>query len=334
MNLVVVAATPAPVDTWVAVVGEVLRGVPARALVVGLDPDGDDAIEATVAPVCAPGAGTLVCSELVTLRIRGSLCDRVASCVDALCSTDVPTTLVWLARVRIEDPAFAPLARWAYRIVLEAASGSLSSLAHVAQWASGRPLEERPGVSDLTWTRLAPWQELCARMFDQTRLRDLAAHVTRVRIVQASPAGTPLAAEGALALGWLASRLGWKASSLAGKLRLLRADGAHIAVQLHAEPAAGVARGDLTLIEIEAREGDRAIRGEIARLPGQEGAGTWRLDVTSGADTQRLEQRVRTFDDEPARILERTLRRPVHDEALAESVAWADELGGDELVCA
>ena len=71
----------------------------------------------------------------------------------------------------------------------------------------------------------------------------------------------------------------------------------------------------------------------MARTGGDDGAGTWRLELQSGGETQRLEQGVRTFADEPARTLERTLRRPSRDQALVESVAWADELGGDELVC-
>lgn len=195
MNLVVVTATPELLVQWVGIVDRVLQGVPARALVVGLEPDGQDAIEATVSAVCTPGSGTVVCSERVTLRIAGGLCGRVASCVDALCAADVPTTLVWLARVRVEDPAFAPLARWASRVVLDASNGSLASLAHVVQWARGGPQGERPGVSELAWTRMAPWQELCARMFDDVRVRALAGGVTRVRLVQASAAGAPLGAD-------------------------------------------------------------------------------------------------------------------------------------------
>jgi glucose-6-phosphate dehydrogenase assembly protein OpcA len=334
MNLVVVAASPSLVDPWVAVVDDVLKNVPARAIVVGLDPDAEDAIEVVVAPVCSPGSGTLVCSERVTLRLRGGLCGRVASCVDALCASDVPTTLVWLARVRVEDPTFAPLARWSHRIVLEAAHGSLGSLANVVRWARKQPAGERPGVSELAWTRLGAWQELCARIFDDARLRDLALAITRVRLVQASSPGTELGPEGALLLGWLATRLGWKASSFAGKLRMLRADGGTVQVQLQAQAADDTPRGTLLAVELEARQGDLAIHGEIARARGEEGAGTWRLEVKSGAETQRVEQRVRTFDDAPARILQRTLRRPTTDDALAESATWADEIGDDELVCA
>jgi glucose-6-phosphate dehydrogenase assembly protein OpcA len=333
MNLVVVAPAPSLHAPWVAIVDQVLQGVPARAIVVGLDPDGADNIEVTVSPVCPPGAGNVVCSERVTLSLHGGLCGRVASCVDALCAADVPTTLVWLARVRVEDPTFAPLARWSHRIVLEATSGSLASLAHVVKWARGRPAGERPGISELAWTRLAPWQELCARMFDDARLRELALGVSRVRLVQASASGAELGPEGALLLGWLATRLGWKASSFAGKLRMLRGDGGPVQVQLHAETAAEMAPDALLAVEIEARGGDVSLRGQIARARGEDGAGSWQLEIQTGSDTQRVEQRVRTFDDQPARILQRTLRRRVHDDALAESVLWADEIGDDELVC-
>jgi glucose-6-phosphate dehydrogenase assembly protein OpcA len=334
MNLVVVAATQALAERWSPVVDDVLRSIPARAIVVALDPDGEDHIDASVRAVCPPGGGAAVCSERVTLRVSGALCARVASCVDALSAADVPTTLVWLARVRVEDPAFGPLARWSNRVVLEASTGSLASLAHVVQWARGRPAGERPGISELAWTRLAPWQELCARMFDEGRVRHLTAGVTRVRLVQASPAGASLAPEGALMLGWLATRLGWKASSLAGQLRLLRADGAHIQVHLQADGGTAAPRGALLAVEIEASLGDASLHGEVLRSGEEDGSGTWRLEVHVGGETRCVEQQVRSFADEPARLLERTLRRPVNDDALAESVGWADELGADEIVCA
>ena len=120
---------------------------------------------------------------------------------------------------------------------------------------------ERPGISELAWTRLAPWQELCARIFDDARLRDLALTMTRVRLVQASAPGAELGPEGALLLGWLGTRLGWKASSFAGKLRMLRADGGTVQVQLQAEAVEDVPRGGLLAVEIDAAQGDLVARG-------------------------------------------------------------------------
>jgi glucose-6-phosphate dehydrogenase assembly protein OpcA len=338
MNLVVVAPTPALAEQWVPVVDDVLLGIPARALVVGLDPDGSDALEGSATAVCTPsaGGGPAVCSERVLLLARGVVCARLASVVGALSATDVPTTLVWLGRVHADDPAFAPLARDASRIVLDASQGSLTSLAHVVYWTRARSAADRPGVADLTWTRISPWQELCARMFDEPRLRVLATGVTRVSLTQASTRGASMGPDGSLLLGWLATSLGWKAASLAGKLRLLRPDGVHVHTLLCAAPGARQAPGTLLAVEVEASSGDLSLRGDVKRDGGEHEASsmaTWRLEVTCRGQTQRLEQLVRLRDTEPARLLERTLHRPAHDPALLDAAAWADELRGEELSC-
>jgi glucose-6-phosphate dehydrogenase assembly protein OpcA len=338
MNLVVVAANPGLAQRWLPVIDEVLLGVPARALVVGLDPDAPDALEGSATAVCTPSAGgePAVCSERVMLLARGVVCARLASVVGALAATDVPTTLVWLGRVHADDPAFAPLARDASRIVHDASEGSLTSLAHVVYWTRARSAADRPGVADLTWTRVAPWQELCARVFDEPRLRALASGVTRVSLTQASTRGAPMGPEGALMLGWLATCLGWKAASLAGKLRLLRPDGGQVHASLCAATESSHTPGTLLSVEMEASSGDLTLRGDVKRdadEPGAGGMATWRLEVTCRGQTQRLEQAVRLRDSEPARLLERTLHRPAHDPALLDAVAWADELRGEELSC-
>jgi glucose-6-phosphate dehydrogenase assembly protein OpcA len=362
MNLVVVASSPALAEAWVPVVDQVVLAVPARAIIVGLDVDGADGLEAGATAVCTPSAsgGPAVCSERITLVARGRVCARLPSCVATLCATDVPTTLVWLGRVHADDPVFEPLARDASRIVLDAAQGSLGSLANVVYWARARAGVDRPGVADLAWTRIAPWQELCARMFDEPRLRPLASRVSRVVLVQACAAGAPLASEGALLLGWLATRLGWKAASLAGKLRLVRQEAAagarggdtaeaHVQATLRAEPTSRLAPGTLLGVRLEAAGPDATMRGEIARAPGDADAVTWRLEVTrTGAEPQRIEQHVQLPStgaaersgpsgvEDPARtarLLERTLHRRTHDPALADAAAWADELRGEELAC-
>ncbi len=333
MNLVVVAATPELARSWVPIVDGVLAGTPARAIVLGLDAEGDDGLEGDATAVCFPVPGSAgasaVCSERVTLVCRGTVCERVASCVDALVATDVPTTLVWLGRAH----AFAPLARDASRIVLDSTQGSLSSLAQVARAVRARPRDEQPGVADLAWTRLAPWQELCARAFDEVRLRPLAERVTQVSLTQAGATGAPLAPEGALLLGWLATRLGWRAGAFAGKLRLLRPDGAHVHAELYAAPAARVRAGTLLAAKLEAAgEADVGVTCEVESTPDGEAA-TWRLAIRCSGDVLRIEQRVALRASDPGRLLERTLHRPTRDDALLEAVAWAEELRGEELSC-
>jgi glucose-6-phosphate dehydrogenase assembly protein OpcA len=338
-NLVVVAGTPDLADRWVSVVDDVLQVVPARAIVVGLDPDGPDALAGTSTAVCTPGVGggPAVCSERVTLLARGAVCARLASCIETLSVTDVPTTLVWLGHVHADDLVFAPIARGADRIILDAAQASLFDLARVVRWADGGGRSAAgapsPGVADLAWTRLAPWQELCARLFDEPRVRGLAQKVTRVGIAQAGEAGFALGSEGMLMLGWLATRLEWKAVSLAGKLRLVRPDQVNVQTHLGAEPAAHAPQGALLALKIEAGAGDLSLRGTIARERADADTAIWSLDTTCAGDTRHIEQRVRLRASEPARLLERTIHRPPYDRTLAESVAWADGLLGEELAC-
>lgn len=337
MNLVVVGATPDFASQGVPMVDWVVRHIPARAIVVGLDPDGPDDLEATVAAICDPelGAAGSVCSERVTLVARGVLCKRLSSCVDALCATDVPSTLVWLARVHSDDPAFMPLARGASRIVLDAALSSIASVARVVRYLRTLPARERPGLGDLAWTRLASWQELCARMFDPPRLRHLIQHVNRIKLVQAAPDDV-LGPEAALLLGWMATRLGWKTASLAGKLRLVRPDGGYVQIQLRPQlqlgGTGGRGRERLVGVEIAAAGGDLTMQGEIAcDHVADADVATWRVQVWAMGETQRLEQRTALRATEPAKVLERTLHRPPHDDALADAVLWADELRGEEL---
>jgi len=334
-NLVVVASTPALAETWQAIIDDVVQNVPARAIVVGLDPDGADGLEASVSGVCAPSSGgaPAVCSERVSLVARGAMCERVPSVVGSLCLSDVTTTLVWLGRVHTDDPAFGPLASGAGRIVLDASQGSVMSLANVVYWSRALPVGERPGLADLTWTRLSIWQELCARMFDEPRLRTLATHVTSLAVTQASDPGAPLGAEGGLLLAWLATRLGWKATSLGGKLRLVRADGAPVKVSLRAQPRGTLAPSRLQSLSLEASEAGLSMTGSIRR---EDETAMWTLDVgpSAGGERKRLEHRVRLVTSETARLLERTLRRPVCDYALVDAVAWADQLRGEELACA
>jgi glucose-6-phosphate dehydrogenase assembly protein OpcA len=335
MNLVVVTATPAMADAWVPVVDDVLLSIPARAIVVGLDPDGPPGLDASTSAVCAPtdGGGPAVCSERVTLGAHGNVCERIASCVATLCATDVPTTLVWLGRVHVEDPVFEPLARDAQRIVLDAAQGSLGSLASVVYWTRARGEADRPGVADLAWTRIALWQEMCARMFDEPRLRALASQVTGVTLVQSSPPSAPMGVEGALLLGWLATRLGWRAGALAGKLRLQRADGGPVHTSLCGEGAGKAAPNSLVAVRLEASAGGVRLCGSVERDASGESA-TWRLETSGGdGEPRRIEQHVRMHPTAPRVLLERTLHRPIHDPALADAAAWADELGGEELAC-
>jgi glucose-6-phosphate dehydrogenase assembly protein OpcA len=340
MNLVVAAASREVAERYTAVVDEVTASMPSRAIVVTLEPESPTrALEGDATAVCVPGDSGVVCSERVRLYASGSVCARVASTVEALLVAEIPTALVWLGRVHTDDDVFTSMARSAQRVVLDTEYTSLASLVQLAKW-SREENDVRPALADLAWTRLATWQELCARFFDEARTRDHAREMTRVTVRQASDSGARLGSEGALLLGWLATRLGWRATRMGGALRMKREDGRDVALVLGAVARPdGVAPGALASVEIETASGGLVMKGSVVRelASGADVEGktadadvvTWTCELTG---QPRQSRSVRLRANKGARVLERTLHRPVHDAALVESVQFAEHFFEDGVV--
>jgi glucose-6-phosphate dehydrogenase assembly protein OpcA len=341
-NLVVVASGRDVANRYVSVVDEVRQSMPARAIIVTLEPEGLDQLDGDATAVCSVAdSGSMVCSERVRLFASGGACARISSSVETLLVPEIPTSLVWLGRVHPGDPVFRALALDAQRVVLDTEYTSLTSLMHLARWA--REDAARPHIADLAWTRLGAWQEMCARFFDAPRLRQFAQKVTKVSIVQASERGARLGSEGALLLGWLATRLGWKASRLGGALRLVRPDGGTVGLGLGSvDRPPVVAPAALAKVTIEAEVSGKKLVGTVARALGSgstpdNGGKTTDADVVvwtlSESGESPIEQSLRLSTNQAASVLERTLRRPAFDPALAESVAFAEPIFEDGIPC-
>jgi len=344
MNLVVVASSDALASSYIPIVDTVTQSIPSRAIVVSIEAAAPEIfLEGEVAPICAAGEDT-TCSERVTLRASGLACARIASAVDALVVPELPTTLVWLGRVHTDDTIFRELARGAERVVVDTQLTSFASVRSLAQWVK----EQRhrgPAIADLAWTRLSTWQEMCARFFDDPAMRPFAFAVDTLRVAQVSDKGARLGPEASLLVGWLATRLGWRIERIAGALQLRRADGAPVQLVLRASPpAAGVEPLALAEVAFEASPpgsvadsgtvAPMVARGSLERELGSGGGDSdvlrYRLDVglpCAGEHTVRLGQNRAT------RVLERTLHRPAHDPALAEAVAFAEQLDEFGVVC-
>jgi len=338
MNIEVVAPSRAMLERYTPVVDEVTASIPSRVILASIEPDAPgNEITGSATAVCSLDGGRKICSERVTLSATGNACARSASAIEAFLVPEIPTALVWLGRVHVEDPVFEDLANDANRIVLDSEYTSLASLLQVTAWA--RKQKAGPQVSDIAWTRLAPWQEMLARFFDPPERQHLAQRITRVALQQAADAGARLGPEPALLLGWLATRLDWKASHLGGKLRFRRPDGQSVTVDLGAVPRpAGVAPQTLACVTLEAADGDTTMVASIERVLAsgegshQEGATrdsdvmVWRQACAGSAP---LEQHVRLGANKAAKWLERTLHRARHDQAFDESVAFAEQIAED-----
>jgi glucose-6-phosphate dehydrogenase assembly protein OpcA len=341
MNIQVVAPTIDLLERYMPVVDEVTASIPARAILASVEPDlPSDELTGNATAVCSLEGGRNICSERITLFSRGNATARVASAMEAFLVPEIPTALVWLGRVHTDDPIFEDLANDANRIILDSEYTSIASVIHVAAWA--RQQRNAPDIADLAWTRVATWQEMLARFFDDPETRELASKITRVRLKQSDEPGARIGPEAALMLGWIGTRLGWKTSRLAGALRFRRPDGANVTVELVSAPQPkGVAPHTLAMLMIEAGDDPQnpKLRGVLER---ELGSGlTEQTDSTIDADVimwklakgdgAEIEQRVRLSANKAAKWLERTLHRPACDIAFAESVAFAEHIVEDGL---
>jgi glucose-6-phosphate dehydrogenase assembly protein OpcA len=340
MNLVVVAQSRELAERYTPVIDEVTASVPARAIIVALEPEApSEALEGEATAVCSVAAGSegALCSERIRLYASGSTCVRVGSAVEALAMPELPTVLVWLGRVHPDDPVFASLVEDAQRVILDTEYTSLSSLVRLASWARGA--KGRSAIADLSWTRLSVWQELSARFFDAPELRPHVSGITRMTLRQASDKGVRLGSEGSLFLGWIATRLGWRVQRLGGGLKFRRPDGGNVGLTLEAVPRPkGEAPLALSYVGLDIDHGGVVAKASIERqlssgLSGQSSDAdvlSWKVGIAGSAATER---QVRLHTNKEAGLLIETLHRPTFDPALGESIAFAEELSEDALSC-
>jgi glucose-6-phosphate dehydrogenase assembly protein OpcA len=344
MNIEVVAPSMELLERYTPVIDEVTASIPARAILAAVEPNSSaDELTGSATAVCSLEGGKKICSERITLSCRGPAAARAASAMESFLVPEIPTALVWLGRVHTDDPVFEDLANDADRIVLDSEYTSIGSVIHVAAWA--RRQRNAPDIADLAWTRIAAWQEMFARFFDDPDARELASKITRIQVRQAGEPGARIGPESALMLGWIGTRLGWTTARLAGALRFKRPDGGTVAVELGVVPRPeGVAPHTLAGLSVAAGEDPQrpALHGSIERelgsgltgLPGQENT-TVDADVMvwrrARGDGPAIEHRVRLGTNKAAKWLERTLHRPARDVAFDESVAFAEHIVEDGL---
>lgn len=131
-------------------------------------------------------------SEVVVLRLYGSLVDHGSSVVVPLLLADAPV-VVWWPGEAPEIPAEDPIGMLGERRITDAAS----SKRPMAQMAKRRD-SYRPGDTDLSWTRITRWRGLLASTMDQP---------PHDKVTGATVAGAADSPSADLLAGWLALAL-------------------------------------------------------------------------------------------------------------------------------
>lgn len=265
LNLIALVVDDAAAERVVSTLASLGARHPSRAIVLVPDPSAADrAIDARISAHCTLGNGDeeRVCCEEVVLLVRGDRATHLAGIVAPLLIHDLPTHVWWPGDPPFRDGVFDQVVDLGDRVVFD--SSDLVDLAAGLRRMAG--LRHRRGIGDLTWERLAWWQELTAQFFDAPRFRRYLPNLSRLQVRYALPVAeaddggvpSPLA-QPLLYAGWIATRLGWKrhrtVEPLEGGALRLMLEGSHEMVELQVGPERtdAVRPGDLTSVHLRAR---------------------------------------------------------------------------------
>lgn len=267
LNLIVMVPDAAAADRVVhAMLGLGVRH-PSRAIVLVADPRGEgEPIDARISTHChaSIGRNERICYEEVVLTVRGEAAEHLSGVVAPLLIHDLPTHVWWPGDPPFSDGVFDQLIEMGDRLIIDSADFAdlLVGLRRLTALLS------ESSIADLSWGRLAWWQELVAQFFDAPRFRRYLPNLNGLSIRYASGSGsiediTELApgvaspmAQASLMAGWIASRLGWKRWQtqdplVDGRMRL-RLEGRYEMIDLRIEPdpTNEVPAGDLVSVHL------------------------------------------------------------------------------------
>ena len=303
---------------------------PSRAIVLVADPQADGpALDASVSAHCHPtnGSGEQVCYEEVALTVRGEAAEHLDGIVAPLLIHDLPTQVWWPGSPPFADQIFDQLVEVGDRLIID--SSDFTNLLLGMRRLAG--LRRRSGISDLSWRRIAWWQELTAQFFDGPRFRRYLPNLNRVRIMYALPSdgtdgpASPIA-QAALYAGWIASRLDWKRHATASRLQhgalhlVLEGRYAMVSLEVEGVPAHNLPPGELVSVHLQAR-GETGAAEFIVDREGNEAT-----MATNADGMTALLRRVRMEPPTESELLSGTLvgerRDPVYEAAVRAAAVF------------
>jgi len=231
VNLVVVSPSADAAELAIEAIEGLGARFPGRTLLVVPGPVADGGrVDAAVRLVASTAEGHEVWSEQVALTVSGELSSHMDSLIEPFTLPDLPVVVWYVSDL---PGAGDPLLDTADVVLVDT-----RSLGDVAAFPAVAELVRRRVVVDLSWSRLRPWRELLAGLFDGPDFGGPAGQVTHAAVSGKEGPRHLLA-------GWLASRLGLPRAAFS------LSDARHVAVRLSAPGAS---------FEVVRDEGTRLVR--------------------------------------------------------------------------
>jgi glucose-6-phosphate dehydrogenase assembly protein OpcA len=333
INLMIVAEDEAMAGRVSNVAAHLAKRHPGRVIVL-LDErgrGGDQVREAWVSAACYLNreGGRNVCWEQVTIPATGAATEHLVTTAIPFLVPDVNVSVWWPAAADVGSRTYHDLEELADKVILDSAGFQRAGDGLAAMARALASSDRTATLADLTWSRLTPWREMVAGLFDDPSQRALLGEAERLTLVYGEEDAyadrepgqrRPAVARALLMLGWLATRLGWtpaesgwEADDAGPRLHLYRSGGA---------PGLDVSLVDQAFLHC----GFGGLHGVSFEI-GPPAPGGYGISVLRAADTCVCAARVRRGGVETvSRSLE--LQPEADDELLCEEI---DVRGADQV---
>jgi glucose-6-phosphate dehydrogenase assembly protein OpcA len=206
MTLIVVCEHTGDAPGAGETVAELMRVHPCRAILLCVRPSEVRRIDGRVTAQCwmPLGKHQQICCEQIEVTVPEQSLPSLPQFVAPLTAPDLPV-VIWFRASRLAAvPAFQQLSRMADVIIVDSAQlGGIGGF---------RRLETSLGkgarAADLAWTRLTPWREIIAQIFENPVARQRAGRISDAAISVGETRGAPHPAEVYYFAAWLARGLG------------------------------------------------------------------------------------------------------------------------------
>lgn len=215
LNFIVVTEDEKEVDELADMVGEVTLEHPARIFLIAANRrSGAPKLDAWISARCSlpvPG-GKQVCCEQINLIAHGTEANKIPSIVTSLLVSDVPSVLLWKARVDTLDGVLHSLSQVVDRILIDSSENASPEASLIAWRAFIGKRSAHTTFGDLAWTHLTAWRSVVANAFNPPDMRQQLSRVDAVTIeysTTTSPKHSGLS-QALLLASWLAEKLKWQ----------------------------------------------------------------------------------------------------------------------------
>ena len=313
LTLVALVSEQALLQRAQEVVAQVVQAHPSRTIVASWHEGAEATLTADVALHHAAPNGPPV-GDAITVGAVGEARKWLPENIDRLVLSDLPVCVWWVGDLPDFDDLFDRAVVSADLVVVNSGEMDLRDLEKLSNIAARS--RGRYAVTDLTWIRLRPLQELIARFFDDESAHGCLSEIERVTI-EFAPREAELdvaSTQAGLLLGWIAQALSiraegvrWSRGADWGEASLGK-----MTVRFDHRPRADVPPGAILRVAIEGGGG----RFEVERLDDPHVL-RWSREVP-GSVTPPQTLRVGTVEE--STLLVRCLARPRRDPLFEKSL--------------